>query len=109
MRLNESERLKKYNNEDDLLKVSEEIGDKIMFRDYDQEQIICLVNELININLLTISYTIREQILDVLCDATSYYNICGKVNLNSITNVKDKLEDDLKEYVDELIENVTRL
>ena len=44
MRLDELERLKKYRDEDELLKISEEIGDKIRFRGYNQEQVLCLAN-----------------------------------------------------------------
>lgn len=107
MKLDELERLKKYNNEGDLLKISEEIGDKIIFRGYDQEQILFLVNELVRINLLSVNYETREQILYVLCDAISYYDIRSEVKWNNIISIKDKLEDDLKEYVEELVANVS--
>lgn len=107
MRLDELERLKKYSNEDDLLKISEEIGDKIRFRGYEQEQVLCLVNELVRINLLSINYETREQILDVLCDAVAYYDMRNNVNWNSVVSIKNKLEDDLQEYVEELVANVT--
>lgn len=88
-------------DESDLLKTAEEISDKIRFRGYNQEQILHLVNELVKIDLLSVNYEIREQILSTLCDAVSYYDICSKVNWSNIINIKDNLEDDLKEYVEE--------
>ena len=102
MRLDELERLKKYRDEDELIKISEEIGDKIIFRGYNQEQVLCLVNELLRINLLSVNYETREQILYVLCDAAAYYDIRNIVKWDSVMNIKDKLEDDLQEYVEEL-------
>lgn len=64
-------------------------------------------NELIKIDLLSVNYETRGQILNALCDAVSYYNICSEVKWNSIISDKEKLEDDLKEYVDEIVDNVT--
>ena len=68
MRLDELDRLKEYSDEDDLLKISEEIGDKIRFRGYNQ-----------------------EQVLDVLCDAATYYDIRNIVNWDSIMSMRGKL------------------
>ena len=104
MRLDELERLKKYRDEDELLKISEEIGDKIRFRGYNQEQVLCLANELVRINLLSVNCETREQILYVLCDAAAYYNIRNRVNWDSIMSMKGKLEDDLQKYIEEFIE-----
>ena len=83
----------------------EEIGDKILFRGYNQEQILSLVNELLKIDLLSVDYGTREQVLNVLCDAVSYYDIHSKINWSNILSIKNRLEDDLKEYIEELIES----
>lgn len=100
-----SDELEKLNNHDkNIMEILEEIGDKILFRGYTQEQIICLANELVKINLFSVDYGTREQVLNVLCDAASYYNIHSKVNWSNILSIKDRLEDDLKEYVEEFIE-----
>lgn len=103
MELNELERLKKYVDEGDLIEIAEEIGDKITFRGYSQEQIICLATALVEINLLPLNYETKEQILNVLCHATAYYDIRNKICWKSIIDIKDKLEEALKEYVEELI------
>ena len=104
MRLDDLERLKKYRDEDELEIISAEIGDIIRFRGYNEEQLLCLVNELLRINLLSVNYKTREQILDTLCEAVAYYDIHNRVNWDSIMSIKDKLEDDLQEYVEEFIE-----
>lgn len=89
----------------DIMETLEEIGDKILFRGYNQEQILCLVNELVKIDLLSVDYGTREQVLNVLCDAVSYYDIHSKINWSNILSIKNRLEDDLKEYVEEFIES----
>lgn len=83
----------------------EEIGDRILFRGYNQEQILSLVNELLKIDLLSVDYGTREQVLNVLCDAVSYYDIHSKINWSNILSIKNRLEDDLKEYIEEFIES----
>ena len=103
MELNELEKLKKYENEDDLREIVEEIGDKIVFRCYNLEQIINLTTVLVEINLISLNYETKEQILNVLCDAAAYYNIRNTICWENIINIKDELEDDLKEYVEELV------
>lgn len=103
MKLDELEKLKKHNK--DIMETLVEIGDKILFRGYNQEQILCLVNELVKIDLLSVDYGTREQVLNVLCDAVSYYDIHRKINWSNILSIKNRLEDDLKEYVEEFIES----
>lgn len=103
MKLDELEKLKKHNK--DIMETLVEIGDKILFRGYNQEQILCLVNELVKIDLLSVDYGTREQVLNVLCDAVSYYDIHSKINWSNILSIKNRLEDDLKEYVEEFIES----
>lgn len=44
-------------------------------------------------------YKTREEILSVLCDMVSYYDILSKIDRDSILNLEDRLESDLKEYV----------
>ena len=83
----------------------EEIDDKILFRGYNQEQILSMVNELLKIDLLSVDYGTREQVLNVLCDAVSYYDIHSKINWSNILSIKNRLEDDLKEYIEEFIES----
>lgn len=103
MKLDKLEKLKKHNK--DIMETLEEIGDKVLFRGYNQEQILCLVNELVKIDLLSVDYGTREQVLNVLCDAVSYYDIHSMINWSNILSIKNRLEDDLKEYVEEFIES----
>ena len=37
--------------------------------------------------------------MSVLCDMVSYYDILSKIDRDSILNLEDRLESDLKEYV----------
>lgn len=106
MELKELERLKKYRTESDLIKIVEEINDKVIYKCYSSQQIISLVNEIIKINLLSIKYETREEILYFLCDVVAYYGLLDGVKWKSVINIKDKLEDDLKEYVEEIIESM---
>lgn len=95
--------IEKCDKEGDLIELAEEIGDKIIFRGYSQEQVICIVKELVKINLLSVKYETREEILSVLCDATANYNIKDQIEWRNILSIKGKLEDDLKEYIEEFI------
>lgn len=106
MELKELERLKKYRTESDLIKIVEEINDKVIYKCYSSQQIISLVNEIIKINLLSIKYETREEILYFLCDVVAYYGLLDGVKWKSVINIKDKLEDDLKEYVAEIIQSI---
>lgn len=99
------EKVKNYKTENDLVKILQEIDDTIVFRGYSTEQVLYLVNEIIKIDLLAAKYDTREEILHLLCDAISYYKISNCVTWARIVEIKEKLEDDLKEYVEEFIEN----
>ena len=39
----------------------------------------------------------------MICDAVNYYDIVKDLNWESIIAIREDLEDDLKEYVDEII------
>lgn len=97
------EKVKNYETETDLVKILQEIDDAIVFRGYTTEQVLCFVKEIMKIDLLAVTYTTREEILYLLCDAISYYGIYNCVNWERIVDIKDKLEDDLKEYVEEFM------
>ncbi len=103
-KMTELDRLKKYSTEADLIKIVQEIDDKIIFRGYNNEQVLSLVNELVKVNLLSVKYETREEILHLLCDIISYYGKFIKGNWKKIIDIKDKLEDDLKEYITEFME-----
>ena len=103
MELKELEKLKNYNTEVGLIKVIQEIDDKVVFRGYNNEQILSIVNEIVKIDLLSVRYETREEILHLLCDIISYHDISSSVNWENIIDISDKLEDDLKEYIVEFI------
>lgn len=103
MRLEEINLIEKYENEDELIKAAEEIGDKIAFKAYQEKQVVDVVNALLKLDLLSMKYETREEVLSVLCDSVTNYKISAKINWNSFSNVADRLEDDLKEYVDEFL------
>lgn len=104
MEIKELEVLKKYSTEADLIEIAQQIDDKVIFRGYNNEQILSIVNEIVKIDLLSLKYETREEILNLLCDIISYYGIPNSVNWDNIIGIIDKLEDDLKEYVAEFIE-----
>lgn len=103
MELNEIEKLKKYNTEADIIKIAQYIDDGVIFRKYNKKEILCIVNELLKIDLLSIKYETREEILHLLCDVIAYYGILDNVRWEKIITIKDKLEDDLQEYISEFI------
>ena len=106
MELKELDRLKKYSTEDDIIKVVQEIDDKVIFRGYNIEQVISFADILVNINLLSVKYEAREEILHLLCDIISYHGKSVGEKWKKIIDIKDELEDDLKEYVTEFIEPI---
>ncbi len=99
MKLKEISEIEKYTDEDRLIEVLEEIGDKVIFRGYQEEQVILLADKLIKLDILSMGYKTREEILSVLCDMVSYYDILSKIDRDRILSVEDRLESDLKEYV----------
>lgn len=99
MELKEINKIEKCTNEDKLIEILEEIGDKVIFRGYQEEQVILLANKLSKLDILSMEYKTREEILSVLCDMVSHYNILSKVNWNHILSLKNQLENDLKEYI----------
>ena len=105
MQLEEINIIVNFENEDELIKVAEEIGDKIAFKGYQEEQVVAVANALLKLDLLSMKYETREEVLRVLYDSVSNYKISTKINWDSISEVANRLEDDLKEYVDEFLHN----
>ena len=66
------------------------MDDRIRMHDYSKEQ-------------QGMKYQTREAILNMICDAVNYYDIGKDLNWESIIAIREDLEDDLKEYVDEII------
>jgi len=97
--LKDYDRLKSYKDEQELYIILAEIGDTIEFEGYDIQDIVLLVKEILEINILYLNYTTREQLLSTLCDAVSYYDIRNIVNWERVLNIKNDVEEDLKEYI----------
>ena len=105
MLLREVAQIKECKNENELIKIAEKISDQIIFKSYEEEQVVILVNVLLELDLLAMKYTTREEILSVLCDAVSNYDVSRKINWDRISSISDKLEDDLKEYIKDFLHN----
>lgn len=103
MYLEEISIIERFENEGELISVVEEIGDKVAFKGYQEEQMLALVNALLKLDFLSMKYETREEILSVLCDSVSNYKISSKINWDNISKIAEKLEDDLKEYVNEFL------
>ena len=97
----ECNQLKLYKSEQELCAVLELISDKIEFKGYDIQEIVLLVKEMLEINILSLNYVAREQLLSTLCDAVSHYDIQKTINWDKLLMIKNKVEDDLKEYIED--------
>lgn len=103
----ELDRLENWNNEAELVQILEKVEDKINFQQYQEEQVLRIVKKLLKINILSLGYTAREELLNVLCDSVEYYNIRSKINWETIKLIREKVEKGLVEYIDEIL-NVTQ-
>ena len=79
------------------------MDDKIRMHAYSREQLLLLIEDYVIIDFQGMKYQTREAILNMLCDAVNYYDIGKDLNWESIIAIREDLEDDLKEYVDEII------
>lgn len=101
MILQELNEIKTYTNEKSLITTLEYIRDRILFNGYNENEVIKIVLVLINIDILSLSYEGREELLNLLCDAISNYNIKDKVNWSKIIAITELIESTLKEYITE--------
>ncbi len=92
-----------WSDEKDLIKKIEFINDIIGYKGYSEEEVIQIVNQLVKIDILSLQYAAREQILHTLCDSIANYHIKEKIDIKIIIDIKDIIEDDLKEYIEELL------
>lgn len=80
-----------------------QMGDRIRMLDYSKEQLLVLIEDYVKMNLLDLKYQTREAVLNMICDAVNYYDIRDNINCEPLIAIRDELEEDLKEYVDEII------
>lgn len=90
-------------DESEYISILESIGDKITYKAYNAEQVQLIIIELLKEDILSFSYTLREQILYVICEAYGLYDIKNNVDFNKLSEIVNFVEDDLKEYINEVV------
>ena len=101
--MNLIDKLDKASDESEIEKISAYIADDARNEIYSLEQIGKILSIYNKLDLLSLKYDTREQILYTITEIANAYQIKGLFDLKSITDMRDLLEDDLKEYVDEII------
>lgn len=89
--------------EKDIEVLVSQMSDRIRMLHYSKEQILTIIEDYIKINLLDMKYQTREAVLYMICDAVNYYDIRRDMDCEPLLAIRDDLEEDLKEYVDEII------
>lgn len=89
-----------YADENELAKELERIDDRITFRSFGADEMLAVAQEMLKIDILSLSYATRELLLNTLCHATAHYKISSTINWDSLLKIRDKIEEDLKEYID---------
>ena len=89
--------------EKDIEVLVSQMSDRIRMLDYSKEQILTIIEDYVKINLLDMKYQTREAVLNMICDAVNYYDIRRDMNCEPLIAIRDDLEEDSKEYVDEII------
>lgn len=90
-------------SESELKTVIEEISDMILALQYKTSIVIEIFVQMLTLDLLSYSYEIREQILYVMCNAVGYYDIRHEIDLSKLLTIRNDVEKDLQEYIDEII------
>lgn len=90
-------------DEKDIEVLVSQMSDRIRMLDYSKEQILTMIEDYVKINLLDMKYQTREAVLNMICDAVNYYDIRRDMDCEPLIAIRDDLEEDLKEYVDEII------
>lgn len=93
-------------SEDDLIKILEIVNDKLKGGYYSQSEALLISEILVQYNFSSFNYETKEEVLYVLSDFTAYYRLNGKLDAKRIAAIKNDVGDDLKEYVEEILENI---
>lgn len=91
-------------SENELIKTMQEIDDIIVCRGYQIEQVIRIAQAITEINILSMRYEAREEVINTLCDEVSYYDRKSSIDLSKIISIKYELEDDLQKYIEDYLE-----
>ena len=91
------------NEESEIEEISAYIADDVRNEIYSLEQIKEILIIFNKFDLFTLKYKTREQILYTISEIANTYQIKGMCDLNKVFEIRDLLEDDLKEYIDEIL------
>ena len=78
------------------------LSDDVKNKLYTEEQIREILLIFRNYNLLSMKYETREQVLYTLMNISYEYGIKDDELINNINSIRNGLEDDLNEYIDEI-------
>jgi hypothetical protein len=95
--------LSSYQNENELSNIIDRIGDRIRAKEYSAEEVMTLIEHILKLDILTLSYPTRENILNSICEAVSNYKVNSRIDWGDLKRIRAFLENDLKEYVDEFL------
>ena len=98
--------LQNNNDEKRIENILEYISDDVKNKLYTEEQIIEILLIFRNYNLLSMKYETREQVLYTLMNISYEYGIKDDELINNLNSIRNGLEDDLNEYIDEITTNV---
>ena len=98
--------LQNNNDEKRIENILEYISDDVKNKLYTEEQIRELLLIFRNYNLLSMKYETREQVLYTLMNISYEYGIKDDELINNLNSIRNGLEDDLNEYIDEITTNV---
>ena len=94
--------LQNNNDEKRIENILEYISDDVKNKLYTEEQIRELLLIFRNYNLLSMKYETREQVLYTLMNISYEYGIKDDELINNLNSIRNGLEDDLNEYIDEI-------
>lgn len=98
--------LQNNNDEKRIENILEYISDDVKNKLYTEEQIREILLIFRNYNLLSMKYETREQVLYTLMNISYEYGIKDDELINNLNSIRNGLEDDLNEYIDEITTNV---
>lgn len=92
-----------FSNDNELVKALERIDDLAAFRNFKSlEEAVSITNEILDIDIISLGYEARETLLHTLFTLSSHYNL-SSVNFQKLEKLKDRIESDLVDYIDDLL------
>lgn len=98
-----------WESDDKALRVEllEEISDRIAYKYYSIKDVFSMIEYINQLDILRVDYELREQLLYLLCEIVEHYDIENTIKIDNIIAIKMKVEPDLKEYIEEIINCIT--